>query len=159
VASPSRTKPTASRLAIAERERDALELRKSGASFDVIAREIGYAGRDGAWRAVSGALRETLQQPADELRRLESERLDALLAAVWPAAMEGKRYAIECCLRIMDRRARLLGLDEPVKRVVDVVTREAFLAIVNDMNTEFVELEAVLRDETQAESSEGSSGQ
>jgi hypothetical protein len=43
--------------------------------------------------------------------RLEEERLDALLAAVWEKALAGDGPAIDRALAIMARRARLRGID------------------------------------------------
>jgi hypothetical protein len=56
---------------------------------------------------------------------LELMRLERLHAAVWPQAIRGDVNAVDRVLRIMERRARLLGLDAP-KRVAmsgDVVLR------------------------------------
>ncbi len=48
------------------------------------------------------------------VRRLELERLDTLFQAWWPGAIAGKSRAATIVLRIMERRARLEGLDAPV---------------------------------------------
>jgi hypothetical protein len=97
----------------------ALELRKSGASFEVIAAELGYQDKSGARKAVLRALETTLQEPAQELRTLECERLDQLLFAVWSDALEGDVRAVDRVLRIMDQRAKLLGLNAPTRVDVD----------------------------------------
>lgn len=107
-----------------DRQIRALELRKSGVSYEDIARELGYRGRDGAHRAVSAALKRTLQEPADELRRLESERLDAMLFAIAPLVRRGNLEAIDRALKIMERRAKLLGLDAPI-RAISVMTDDS----------------------------------
>jgi len=136
MASPSRTKATPDRVAIAERERQALELRKAGATYERIAQALGLSERGGAWKLVHRALEQTLQEPSDELRRLESERLDALLRALWPAAMDGKGYAVERCLQIMDRRAKMLGLDAPSRSSVTVVTEDVVDAEIRRLEAE-----------------------
>jgi len=66
-----------------ERQRLALELRKAGATYESIARELGYRNRAGSAAAVKTALQKMLQQPAEEVRTLEVARLDALLLAMW----------------------------------------------------------------------------
>jgi hypothetical protein len=48
---------------------------------------------------------------AEQLQRLEIERLDQLLASVWLKAKAGNFSAIDRVLQIMQRRAKLLGLD------------------------------------------------
>jgi hypothetical protein len=139
--SPSRTKATPGRIAIAEREAKALELRKEGATYGAIARSIGYTDRSAAAKPVSRALAATIQEPADELRRLESERLDALLAAVWHDAMAGRRSAVESALRIMDRRSKLIGLDAPLRRAVEVITPEALENVITQLESELADMQ------------------
>ena len=99
----------------AERRRQALELRKAGATYDQIARQIGYANEGGAYKAVQAALKAVYREPADEVRKLELERLDRLTLALWTRAKEGEAEAIDRVLKLMDRRAKLLGLDAPTR--------------------------------------------
>lgn len=98
-----------------ETERRVLELRLAGLTFDRIAKELGYASPSGAWYAMKRALTRTLQEPADELRRQEAERLDRMLSGLWAEATRGNTAAIQTALKVMERRARLLGLDAPAK--------------------------------------------
>lgn len=103
-------------LTAAERMAKAVELRKAGHTFQHIADELGYKNPSGAHNAVMSALRKTLQEPTDELRKLEIERLDAMLNALWPQIMARNAYsarAVEVALKVMDRRANFLGLDAP----------------------------------------------
>jgi hypothetical protein len=109
------------RLSAHDRRLEVLRLRKAGKDFREIAAEVGYAGPSGAYQAFEAAMRETLREPADQVRALELERLDAMLRAVWPSALEGELRSIETVLRLMDRRARYLGLDAPTK--VDITAR------------------------------------
>lgn len=102
-------------IAATERQRQALELRKAGVGFQAIADRLGYSDHSGAYRAVKSALKKTLQEPADEVRALELERLDKLLLGLWPRATSGNDRAIDRVLKIMQRRANLLGLDAPQK--------------------------------------------
>ena len=101
-----------------ERDRQALELRKAGVSYDEIARRLGWRARGGAHHAVKRALVRTMQEPADDIRKLEAERLDALLLATWAQAQHGNLGAVDRCLNIAVRRAKLLGLD--MATLVDV---------------------------------------
>jgi hypothetical protein len=94
-----------------EKHRQALELRKAGVAYAVIAERLGYKTESGAWRAVMSALKKTLREPADELRKLEAERLDGLWLAIISMAKAGNLGAIDRALKIQDRRAKLLGLD------------------------------------------------
>ena len=71
---------------IAERRVLALELRKAGASYREVARQLGVdvhtAHADVG--AELAALRETAVAEATELRALELERLDGMTSALWP---------------------------------------------------------------------------
>jgi hypothetical protein len=107
------------RLEAAERHRQALELRKEGLTFEAIAQRLGYGSVSSAFRAVQRTLRRTLQEPADELRKLELERLDALWENLWD--QRHKPHVVDRLLAIMERRAKLLGLDAPSK--IDITHR------------------------------------
>ena len=101
-----------------ERQKEALSLRLVGLSYDAIAERLGFANRSGAFRAVQAALKKTLQEPADELRTLELERLDSMLLPMMAQAKKGNQGAVDRVLRIMERRAKLLGLDAPTKQEI-----------------------------------------
>jgi len=98
-----------------ERQRQAVELRKAGVGFQRIADQLGYKDASGAYRAVRAALKKTLQEPADEVRKLELERLDVMLFGIWTQVRQGNQGAIDRALKIAERRAKILGLDAPTK--------------------------------------------
>lgn len=124
----SKTSPR--RLSAVERQADALELRKAGVTLAAIAERLGYRGPSSADSAIRAALKKTLQPPADEVRELEIERLDALLLALWPQARQGNQGAIDRVIKIMERRARLLGLDAPVRTDVTSAGNEIAIRVV-----------------------------
>ena len=97
----------------ADRVRRALDLRKAGVTYDAIARQCGYGSRTAAYNAIQRELTRTLQEPADDLRLLEVERLNDLYRAMAPKALQGDTWSVDRCLKIMERRAALLGLDAP----------------------------------------------
>src|SRR5690348_9182032 len=107
------------RIVATERTAEALELRKAGHSYAAIAAKLGYSNQGAAYKAVKRALDRTLQEPADELRRVEVERLDDLLAGLWDKAKGGNLWAVDRALAIMQRRAELLGLDAKPAEPVD----------------------------------------
>jgi hypothetical protein len=65
-------------------------------------------------------LQKTVQLHAEELRSMELERLRSLQVSLWSRAKEGDLGAVDRILKIMERRAKLTGLDSP-ETEVDVV--------------------------------------
>lgn len=99
------------RIEAAERQRKALELKKMGHTYETIAQNCGFKNRSGAFMAVKRALEEIVREPAEDVLKLELERLDRLMLGVWPQARDGSFPAIDRVLRIMQQRASLLGID------------------------------------------------
>lgn len=93
------------------RAEQAITLRKAGYGFQFIAQQCGYASRGAAYNAVQRELARTIQQPADDVRHLELERLNDLFIPLYAKAIKGDTWSTDRCLRIMERRAALLGLD------------------------------------------------
>ena len=110
-----------------DKQKKALELRKAGVSYVDIANTLGYKTSSGAHNAVKKMLRRTVQEVADDVRRLEVARLDALILAIWSDAAKGDDSKIDRVLKIMQRRADLLGLDAPKRQ--DVTSAGAPLAV------------------------------
>lgn len=107
----SKTAPTT--LTAKERKQTAVTLRKSGATFATIGAALGVSEQQ-AHRYVTAALRdlaEKTSETAQELRTLEAQRLDAMLAGLWGKATKGDPQSVTAALRIMERRAKLFGLD------------------------------------------------
>ena len=106
---------------LVDKEVKVLELRRAGLTWQRIAEEVGYKDHTGAYAAYKRAIKRTQQQPADELREAELDRIDRLQLALWPKAMKGDNASVNTIVRLMERRARLLGLDTPIKIQQDVV--------------------------------------
>ncbi|MFE6474622.1 hypothetical protein [Streptomyces rochei] len=111
-----------------------LELRRQGVRFDDERIEaLGYSSPGAARKDLIRALENHRDEEAAEAsayRQQENERLDELLAAAWPRATQPSPVfdkegnvvdhaldmrAVDTVLRLMDRRAKLNGLDMPVK--------------------------------------------
>ncbi len=91
--------------------------RMAGKSYRKIATELGIpasTAHEYATEALN-AYRETARERAGQLVELEQQRLDAIQAANWANAMQGSKTAADTVLRVMERRAKLLGLDAPTK--------------------------------------------
>ena len=108
---------SARRLMKAEKLPKVLELRRQGLSYEKIGNQLGIHFTT-AHHWVRDLMRELAQQAsetAEEVRQLEEQRLDEMLEPLWPKAQAGDIRADEMVLRIMERRARLRGLDAPTK--------------------------------------------
>ena len=109
-------KRLANKVASHERKLQALELRKAGATYRAIAEQLGYRSVSGAYKAVATALKDTLREPAGELRELEATRLDAAQLALWRRVTNGDEKAIDRLLAIIKRRMELFGLAAPKRK-------------------------------------------
>jgi ABC-type phosphate/phosphonate transport system permease subunit len=83
-----------------------------GCTYQQIADELGYANRGTVHRLVREALEAQQVESIDLLRAVEVQRLDALQASLWPAALAGDVEAATACLRIILARVKVLGLVE-----------------------------------------------
>ena len=106
-------------VSLAEQRKTALALRIGGASYRQIAAQMDLSvGR--AHAIVQEALAETRVEATElteQVRQLEIERLDAMLMSLW-TAKNNPRVA-DTILRIQERRAKLLGLDVPIRTSIE----------------------------------------
>jgi len=113
IANPGSTKSISSR----ELEDKAFELRKDSKSYREIGAELGVSPA-GAYQAVMRVLdrmEAELKEPAKKVRAMELAKLDQLEAVVKSKAKTGDLFAADRLLKIMERRARLTGIDMPTK--------------------------------------------
>ena len=98
-----------------DREAECLRLRRGGLTLDEIAKRVGYASISSVHDALQRANARIIAENVEAIRELEKDRLDLIQAANWSNAMQGDIQAGALILRVMDRRAKLLGLDMPVR--------------------------------------------
>jgi hypothetical protein len=119
-------KSSVRRIRTTEKTLRALELRKRGLNYTQIGKKLGCA-RSTACRYVLSELEnlaDKCREEAVHVRDLELQRLDDLYLIAYRAIIDGYDLAgIDRCLRIMERRAKLLGLDaaEKVEHSGDLV--------------------------------------
>jgi hypothetical protein len=107
----------------------AMQLRKTGASWDEIAEVIGYPTARAALVSVERTLEKDLLTDEGKkfMRRLASERLDRLLRGVWTKAIDPGNpdhlQAVDRARQLIDRHARLHGLDAPTEHIVHSPTQ------------------------------------
>ncbi|WP_413102228.1 helix-turn-helix domain-containing protein [Streptomyces sp. Inha503] len=134
----------------ATRDAEAARLRARGMTYRTIAAELGMDVHS-VHDAVKRALKEIVQEPAEDVRRMELERLDFLyekaievLEREHVTVSQGKiiyqgdapllddgpvLQAIDRLLRIQERRAKLLGLDAATKTQVSGGVRYELVGI------------------------------
>jgi hypothetical protein len=99
----------------AARQLEAIQLRRDGNTFQVIAERLGYSNRSAAEKAYLAGLERWGSKDVADLRDAEVDRLDSYLASIAPQVAKGSLYAIDRAVRISERRSKLLGLDAPTK--------------------------------------------
>ncbi|MFI5831077.1 hypothetical protein ACIA6C_28150 [Streptomyces sp. NPDC051578] len=127
----------AQQAATAERRSKAIRLKIQGKTYTEIAELLGYDSKASACTDIKRALEKHVVEEGlavEAWRELELARLDVLQQAIWPEAMEGSPRAIETALKILDRRAKLLGLDSAVK--LEVLTIDALDAQIQRLEAE-----------------------
>lgn len=125
------------RLFAAENRTKALELRKAGATFAQIAKQLSVS-RQRAHKYVSECLddiKELNSNEAEMVLKIELERLDTMLLGLWDKARRGDNLAIDRVLKIMDRRAKYLGLDDRRIEIIDNGEHRIRLNLVDDLPT------------------------
>lgn len=130
---------------LADRDLRIFKMRQAGVGLQEIARRFGMTSQ-----AVGNAIRRQLQRlntealmAYPEVLRMELERLDSLQQSIWPltqhrkvkmddgteVAVEPDMKAVQTALSIIDRRAKLLGMDQNNLNIqMDVNTNEPIRA-------------------------------
>jgi len=112
------SKTGGARLTAAEKKLEIMRLRRDGCTFREIGQQLNCTPQY-CHRVITECLEKLATEyvnTAAQLREMEAARLDAAQLAVWPKAIKGDLRAIDRVLRIMERRAKLYGLDAPQKR-------------------------------------------
>lgn len=96
------------------RRRKALEMRRDGFGLQAIATALGMA-ISSVHETITVGLAETVQPVSDEMRELELQRLDRLQQRNNKAVLAGNVDAIRVAVKIIEARAKLLGMNAPEK--------------------------------------------
>lgn len=100
------------------RRSKAVKMRIAGHDPEDIASELGYVSPAAASADIYEALAKQLTTPdhsIEVLREIECRRMDQMLLALQPGIKRGTPRSIEVALRILERRARMMGLDSATK--------------------------------------------
>lgn len=112
-------------VSIAERRSMCIELRKAGMSYsdisDAVIKHFGLSNLPAGYdekrahkdvMAVLELTRKEMFEDAQTIIELELERLDEILMSLWDRALGGDLKAVDKVLAVMQRRAKMLGLDK-----------------------------------------------
>lgn len=96
----------------------ALEMRRQGYLLREIGEKLGIDSST-ASKLIQAALKEIVREPAEQVLHYELERLDAMFVKAYERASDREKPfnkdAVDTCIKVMERRAKLLGLDKPTK--------------------------------------------
>lgn len=130
----SPTSPTA----IARRERDlrCVNLRRAGMAWQDIATQLGYSDPGHAYQRFMVIMKDYPREDVETARDVEADRYDQLQRAIWAKCLQGDTWAIDRALKLMDQRARLLGLNVPVRQTIEVLTESTVDAAIRELEAQ-----------------------
>lgn len=154
--------PRHDQAATLDREARAIELRRNGATYPQIAERLSIS-EAGARKIVKRVLDRMVTEAVPDVRKLELDRLDQLhvqallvlqrehvvVSAGKPVlGFDGRPMrddgptlqAIRTILTIQERRARLLGLDAPLKQDITVRTEDEYQRELEEVRRQLAEL-------------------
>lgn len=132
-----------------EAEADALTLRLSGLSYRGIAETQGCSVSTAHDRVERALKAYVPQEDVDALRKIEGERLEAMIGAVLRVASDEHASAKQLLdaagvfARLQERKAKLYGLDTPVTQKVEVEVRDGDLADLDAALDQWTQRQAV----------------
>jgi hypothetical protein len=132
-------KSSSKNLQIGKRRSQAVKLRSTGATLEMVAAAIAKEfdlpkyGKVQAFRDIDFGLKELnteCRHNAEEYRRQALERLEEMLFRLQPKIKIGETKSIDAAVRIIDRQSKLLGLDAPIQiQVEELVDQELHLLV------------------------------
>lgn len=130
LSTPGNTKTKQKQIAMLERDMQALELRKAGATLLQISKQLSPEGKlintGQISRMIQRAMRSMYYESADEYRQMQMARYEAMILSLWQRAIGGRDpvtkallapdyQAVDRVLKIMAQQATLMGLNAPLR--------------------------------------------
>jgi hypothetical protein len=145
-----------------EQDQKAAELRSASLTYSQIGEVLGieastaHRSADRGFKAVQGT-EDVAAAKANELLKLD--RRERRLWTEYGKELTPEQMATlnSAFDRIAKRRADLLGLDEPTRSRIEVMTEDAFAEAIKSLNQEMAALEVQDRDDTSDHSDAGDS--
>jgi hypothetical protein len=127
----------------------AWDLRCQHKTYREIGEELGIDPST-AYDSVLRATRMLPNERAEEMTKSMLAEMDRMARSLWAIADDDSTSpalrvkTIGQLLRVQERRSRLIGLDAPTRRAIDVITPEAVDDLIENLKAEIAEYEAVL---------------
>lgn len=140
----------------AEQDAHAAHLRAQGHNYRQIAAHLGCSTGT-AYAAVQRAIAAVPVEAVAELRQVECDRLDQVIARLWdvvhadhPFISNGKRFddvqdagpvisALAGIVRAGESKRKLLGLDAPARQTITVITEDAVDAAIRQLEADIAQ--------------------
>ena len=88
-----------------------------GATYEVAAKQAGYANRSGAFKAFWKAIEHNEAEAVEDHRALELARLDALQVPLWDKAMTGDAKLVPTVSSVLEGWSEVLAVGVELVRV------------------------------------------
>jgi len=122
---PKALKRNAVKLLARQREKQVMELRLAGYPWETIAEQVGFTCAASAYKSWKRCIDRIPTMAVEEVRMVESLKLDRLQRSLWADAIQNKNVEqITAILKIMARKAALLGLDVKVNPIAETSITE-----------------------------------
>lgn len=105
------------KLTSAMKAEKAFNLRLAGMPYSQIGQHLGISAQR-AHQIIKRHLDQSLERirdMADRARTIELSRLDNLWVSMYQKAIQGDYAAVDRCLKIMEQRAKLTGINAPIE--------------------------------------------
>lgn len=120
-----------------EKARQAYELLLAGKSHSEVAEILDITHVDDVWRLLTERFKYDAAKLTDGERKdilgMELLRLNALQAAIWPAAMMGDPKSVDSAVKIIATRAKIAGLEQ-----VDPVVNKNLVLVMGEKEEDYI---------------------
>jgi len=111
---PAQRKTSKQSIKLAARDGEILEMRLRGYTCTEIGNVYGLTSQ-GVVNVIKRRCEDYVAESAYKIAAVEDQRLEMLLKSTFTKALDGDLAALDACLKVMARRAKLLGLDAPAQ--------------------------------------------
>lgn len=119
-----------------KRDRDALQLRVTGATYQQISDVLGYGSRANAYRAVKRMLDETREEGVEQLRELGKARYETVIQRMMPVLTETRKETEITEQGVIERNVPVHSVKERVAAGSTIINAQNSLNRLFGLNEE-----------------------